>query len=316
MPFAAGATGRWEWTPTCRIGPAIPGGCAEAGPHLGFAQLAGNAWNLGGDATTGSVSITVDRAGHLRLAAGLTSAPPCEKAWCIAPEANTWVRGFPSVLYGVDQCHAATSPPQQPDLRLPIRVDAIPPNLVGTTTYEVRPTDLTYTVAYDMWLHPSDTATPCQTTGTLEVMVWTDHSDTAGLPDTMRMANASIPYSVDGDASSGTDAWRVYASNIYPRGETAPWGGTVWLVLDDHLRVDRGTVSVDLSVAFAAVGGLLRDLYGWDDIGRTHWLDAITFGLEYGPADAEVHGDGPVDFSLQISKFCLGVGTSVTETRC
>ena len=34
--------------------------------------------------------------------------PPCTEATCLAPAANTWVHRYPNVLYGIDQCHAAT----------------------------------------------------------------------------------------------------------------------------------------------------------------------------------------------------------------
>ena len=49
-----------------------------------------------------------------------------------------------------------------------------------------------------MWLNKSDTATPCKTDGTLEVMVWTDYSPSATLPESMRAGVATIPFKVNG----------------------------------------------------------------------------------------------------------------------
>jgi hypothetical protein len=317
LPYARASGGVWEWTAACRVGPRSPTGCAASGPDVGPVQLAGNAWNLGGGAdATGSVRMSVSSSGGLEVKGDLSSAPPCTHSTCLAPEANTWVRGFPSVLYGIDQCNAATSPPQSPLLKLPMRVGSIPSSLIGTTTYTADASEITYTVAYDMWLNPSDTKTPCRTNGTLEVMVWTDHDAESRLPDSMRTANASIPYAVDGVAKSGDNAWAVYVSNVFPKGETAPWGGTVWFVLDAAHSVKSGTISVDLSVALAAVGGLVRDLYGWSDFASNYWLDTIAFGVEFGPDNGDTYGAGRTDFALNLTSYCLEVGTTASEAGC
>jgi hypothetical protein len=317
VPAIDSPANTWEWTSTCRVGPRTPSGCGEAGPHVGTAQLAGNAWNLGQRAdATGSVRMSIHQAGTLGIDGHLSSAPPCTDEACIAPEANTWVRGFPSVLYGIDQCNAATSPPQSPHLRLPMQIERIPSSLIGTTTYAAQASEITHTVAYDLWLNPSDTPTPCQTNGTLEVMVWTDHGLASRLPDSMRTANATIPYAVDGAAQSGEDAWSVYVTNVFANGDTAPWGGTIWFVLDPAHSVTTGTISVDLSVVLAAAGGLLRDVFGWSDFAKNYWLDTIAFGIEYGPPGGDVYGAGAIDFALDVSAYCLEVGTTVGAAGC
>ena len=120
---------------------------------------------------------------------------------------------------------------------------------------------------------------------------------------------------VDGIPHDGTDAWAVYASNVFPGGATAPWGGTVWIVLDET-RVPSGAVSVDLSAALAAVGGLLQDAYGWEDFAGRYWLDTIAFGVEFGPANGDIYGDGPIDFSLDLTSYCLAVGSTVESSAC
>jgi hypothetical protein len=147
-------------------------------------------------------------------------------------------------------------------------------------------------------------------------MVWTDHDTESLLPDSMRTANATVPFAVDGEEQSGENAWAVYVTNVFGDGDTAPWGGTVWLVLDAEHRVESGTVSVDLGGALAAVGGLLHDVYGWTDFASTYWLDTIAFGVEYGPADGELYGAGPIDFSMDLTAYCIETGTTVSAAEC
>jgi hypothetical protein len=309
-------TTAWNWTSACRVGPHAPTGCEAAGPELGSAQLAGNEWNLGGSPDAGSVAMSVNSRGGLEVKGDLTSAPPCTEPSCISPQANTWVRGYPSVLYGIDQCNAETSPPPAAVLSLPTKVASIPSSLTGTTTYATRTSQVTYDVAYDLWLSASGTKAPCQTDGTLEVMVWTDHDARSLLPDSLKVGAASVPFAVDGDVHSGTGAWSVYVNNVYGSGHTAPWGGTVWIVLDAARTVKHGAITVDLSSALAGVGSLLENRYGWSNFATTYWLDTIAFGMEYGPDDADPYGAGPVDFALHLRSYCLGVGTTVSAARC
>ena len=315
MPFTE-ANGAWSWTHDCRVGPIEGERCAPSAPNVGTAQLAGNTWNLGGDDdTTGALRMAIDADGTAQVRGELSDAPPCTRPDCVAPEANTWVRGFPSVVYGLDLCSALTSPPQAAELQLPMRVGDIPSSLVGTTTYTAEPSHITYTIAYDLWLNPSDTRDPCRADGTIEVMVWTDHDAEARLPDSLRSANTTIPYAIDGVAHDGTDAWVVYSTNVYGDGATAPWGGTVWFVLD-QARVTNGTVSVDLSAALAATAGLLEQYYGWRDFAGTYWLDTIAFGIEFGPTDGQIYGDTPIDFSLDLTAYCLVIGGDVRDASC
>jgi hypothetical protein len=320
LPSTEAKGSAWEWTPACRVAPHGPTGCAASGPELaGHAQLAGNEWNLGGgssSAATGAVRMAVNASGGLRLNGDLPSAPPCTDGTCIAPQANTWVRGYPSVLYGIDQCNASTSPRQSPDLRLPARVGSIPSDLVGSAAYVSHTSQVTYDVAYDLWLNASDTTTPCKTDGTLEVMVWTDYDAASLLPDAMKVGTATIPFAVDGQAKPGKDSWSVYVSNVYQNGHTVPWGGTVWLVLDSARVVKKGAVRVDLSAALGAVGNLLEQNYGWRDFKSNYWLDMVAFGIEYGPGNADPYGDGPVHFSLDLESYCLEVGATVAEAAC
>jgi hypothetical protein len=315
---ATGAKGEsWDWTPACEYGPHASSGCAAAGPALGPAQLAGNEWNLGGERRPGeSVNMSLSSSGGLKLTANLTSAPPCTAGTCLTREANTWVRGFPSVLYGIDQCHAATSPVPSPELPLPARVDTIPAGLVGSATYDAQGAQVTYDVAYDLWLSPSDTKTPCQTDGTLEVMVWTDYNAKALLPDSLKVGTMSVPFAVDGKQKSGDQAWSVYVNNVYGQGHTAPWGGTVWLVPSAADKSSRGTASVDLSAALTSVGALLQRNYGWAPFASKYWLDTIAFGMEFGPQNGDPYGIGPTHFSLDLSAYCLQIGTTAAAANC
>jgi Glycosyl hydrolase family 12 len=317
VPKASASGQSWDWTASCQFAPKTAGGCAPSGPVLGAGQLAGDEWNLGtGSGTSGAVAMSLDPSGELKVNGNLTSAPPCTASTCLTRQGNTWVRGYPSVLYGTDQCHAETSPPPSSDFRLPTRVDAIPNDLVGRTVYDAQGGKVTYDVAYDLWLNASDTTTPCQTNGTVEVMVWTDYGAQALLPDNLKVGTTTVPYSVDGEFKSGTQSWSVYVNNIFGSGQTVAWGGTVWLVLDAADITKHGAVNVDLSAALADVGSLLESRYGWAPFASTYWLDTIAFGMEFGPQGGDPYGHGPANFALNLSKYCLQAGKTVPTVTC
>ena len=145
-------------------------------------------------------------------------------------------------------------------------------------------------MAYDLWLSPSATKTPCQSDGTVEVMIWTDYAAQALLPGSNKIGTTTIPYSVDGGLKSGTQEWSVYANNVFGAGHTQPWGGTIWLILNDPVK--QGAVNVDISAALADAGGLLQHNYGWAPFASTYWLDTIAFGMEYGPGMPTRSGPG------------------------
>jgi hypothetical protein len=241
---------------------------------------------------------------------------PCTDATCLAPDAFTWVRGYPSVSYGLNQCHAATSPASSPRLALPLRLDAIPPHLVGVTSYSTQLSQVTYDVTYDLWLHPTGTRRPCRSEGTLEILVWTDYNARALLPAGMRIGTATIPFAVGHVAHLGTQGWAVYASNIDRAGRTAPWGGTLWFVPGQTDRVSSGRVRVDLSAVFAAAERILTDVYAWPAPARHYWLDTAAFGLEYGPASGAPYGSGAARFSAQLSAYCLDVRSTLLNAPC
>jgi hypothetical protein len=316
LPAADGSRHGWEWTVECPFVPTSTRGCATKPPDLGVAQLEGDEWNLGASPTAGSVRMSTSSDGSLALSGALPSAPPCTASSCIAASANTWVRGYPSVLYGINQCNAGTSPTVSKVLPLPLRVGAIPADLIGATNYAARTADVTYDIAYDMWLNRSGTKEPCRTEGTVEVMVWTDYNPQALLPQSLQVGTASIPFAVNGVVDSGADAWAVYANNVYSGGQTAPYGGTVWLVLDRARVVRAGEVSVDLSSALKAVGTLLAHNYGWGDFSQTYWLDTVPFGMEFGPKSAAITGADPTYFSLELTSYCLEVRASLSDVWC
>jgi hypothetical protein len=317
LPDSAATRTTWLWTAGCRLGPKTSEGCATSGPNLGSAQLNGDEWNLGRSPTSpGSLEMTLDSSGVLGMQGLLPSAPPCTDSTCIAPNANTWVRGYPNVLYGINQCSANSSPPVSPALRLPMRVRSIPADLIGTTKYSSDTPHVTYDLAYDMWLNPTDTKTPCKRDGTLEVMVWTGYGDRALLPPSLMTGNATVPFNVNGTLHSGKAAWSVYTSNVFRAGHTVPWGGTVWFVLNRTDTVRNGVVSVDLSTVLSGVGTLLQNNYGWIDFRQNYWLDTIPFGIEFGPESGTLTGAGSSYFSLHIFSYCLSVGSTVSNAAC
>jgi hypothetical protein len=254
--------------------------------------------------------------GSVAIEGNFASTPPCTESTCLAPSAYTWVRGFPSILYGINQCHAGTSPPESPRLPLPVRLASIPPNLIGVTAYSAHTSQITYDIAYDLWLHATGTKQPCRSEGTLEIMVWTDYDQRALLPASMQVGTASIAFAVDGVARPGTQAWSVYASNVDAGGRTAPWGGTLWFVPNRADVVGRGRVSVDLSAVLSAAGHLLHDNYGWPELRRHYWLDTAAFGVEFGPASGNPLDSGPTHFSVEISAYCLDVRSTVRNAAC
>ena len=317
LPDPAAEGHAWAWTARCQFGPYAHKACEAAGPDLGAAQLNGDEWNLGGGvATAGSLGMSVNSPGALAVQGDFPSTPPCTEATCLAPSANTWVRGYPNVLYGINQCHSTTSPQESRILPLPMKVSAIPSDLIGTTTYSSQTLQVTYDIAYDLWLNNSDTKRPCRTDGTVEVMVWTSYDERALLPESMKVGTASIPFAADRVVEPGKQAWSIYVNDVYQNGQTAPCGGTVWLVLSKADVVSNGTVSVDLSSVLSAVGALLQNDYRWSDFPRHYWLDTIPFGMEFGPQSGTLTGTGSSYFSLKLSSYCLDVGTSISKAAC
>ena len=316
LPASTGISHSWHWTGQCPAGPAAATGCRSAGPILGFAQVSGDEWNLGGGANTGSLNMSVNSRGALTIEGRFDSAPPCTAQTCLAPQANTWVRGYPDVSYGISQCQAGTSPPESPQLPLPMRLGLIPPRLVGVTAYSASTSRVTYDLAYDLWLNQTGTKRPCMSDGTLEIMVWTDYDEQALLPSAMQVETATIPFAVGRVQHSGAHEWSVYASDIYQRGKTAPWGGTLWFVPDRADVVGHGRVSVDLSAVLVVAGQLLRDNYRWPDLSRHYWLDTAPFGVEFGPASGDPADSGPSRFSVRISSYCLDVRTTLPDATC
>ena len=115
---------------------------------------------------------------------------------------------------------------------------------------------VTYDVAYDLWLNASDTSTPCQTDGTLELMVWADYDAAALLPDAMKVGTATIPFAVDGQAKPGMHLGR-YMSAMSTR-DIGTMGRHGMARPRFGVRCQKGAVRVDLSAALGAVGGLAR----------------------------------------------------------
>jgi len=223
------------------------------------------------------------------------------------------VRGYPSVVYGLDQCHAATSAPESARLPLPAQVAALHSSLVGTTSYRIRAPSSTYDLAYDLWLNPSATREPCLTDGTIEIMVWLDY-DQQALGTSL--TSVTVPFAVDGHAQRGADMWWLSADNIGTDGSTSPWGGTLWFVLKRPHVVERGTVSVDLSAVLAAAGSFLQQNYGWQGFEQHYWLDTVPFGIEFGPQNASPSAADPVRFSLALHSYCLDEDATIADASC
>ena len=262
----------------------------SAGPHLGRAQLTGNEWNLGGTGDAGSVAMALDAEGSLHVDGRFSATPPCTDERCIAPQANTWVRSFPSVLYGIDQCHADTSPPRR---------RACAPDQGRLAAFDHRRyhdlrrrrTNVTHDVAYDLWLNPSGTTTPCQTDGTLEVMVWTDHDARDPARQLAGRARFDPLRGWRHRVAGRRRMDRVRHQRV--RGRTHGTVGRHRLARP-RPRPNRRPRDRRRRPArrAASVGSLLENTYGWSNF-ATHLLarhDA--FGIEFGPHDADPYSAG------------------------
>jgi hypothetical protein len=316
LPAAAAAGHTWHWTPRCSLTPVGRTDCLAAGPKLGFAQLNGDAWNLGGTAKTGYLAMSANTNGSVAIKSALSHAPPCTDASCLAPRANTWVRAYPNVLYGINPCYARTSPRVSPDLPLPLQVASLPQPLIGTTAYSTDAANVTSDVTYDLWLNITGTKDPCRTKGTLEILVVTDYAARALLPASLKVGEASVPATVGTASRPLKRPWTVYASNVGSNGWTASWGGTLWFVASPNDRVHRGRVSVDLSAVLRSAGRILQDTYHWPSPAHHYWLDTISFGIEFGPRSADPYDSGPADFSARISAFCLTARGTLAHATC
>jgi hypothetical protein len=315
LPAHDAAQSNWEWTAQCPFNAAAGATCASKTANLGYAQLSGDEWNLGaGGSGQGFVGMSLRPTGELDIAGALKSSPPCTASSCGAPAANTWVRGYPSVLYGINPCYVSSSPPRSPKLALPMNLTALD-SLTGTTSYTTQLAKVTSNVAYDLWLNSSKAET-CRTNGTIEVMIWTDYDARALLPKSLRLGTGSIPYTAHGVVNPGTNAWSIYAANVDKDGKTASSGGTIWLVLRQSDTVAAGTVSIDLHDALATVGSQLQHSYGWSNFDTQYWLDTISFGTQYGPMSGVSSASGPSVFSLHLSQYCLNLGRSLATVDC
>ena len=316
VPTHGGSSQAWRWNANCTLRPTGKTGCWNAGPILGFGQLNGDAWNLGGSAKTGSIGMSTESSGAVRVDGHFNRTPPCTDADCLAPSAFTWVRGYPNVLYGIDQCLAGNSPRPSPQLPLPLRLDSIPPHLTGVTAYAAETSRVTYDITYDLWLNPTATGRPCRSKGTLEILVWTDYDAQALLPASMQLGTADIPAAFGRHHGLNRAPWTIYATNIGRNGDTAPWGGTLWFVPSRAEVIHHGHVSVDLSAVLSEAGRLLHDDFDWLDPAQHYWLDTVSFGVEFGPANGKPLDSGPSQFSFRISSYCLNVKSGLANATC
>ena len=212
----------------------------------------------------------------------------------MAPSAFTWVRGYPNVLYGINQCYAGTSPSTSPRLPLPMRagLDPAPPDRRDRL---FRPD-----VAGHLRRYLRPVAAPERHKAAVQVA---GHARDTGL-DRLRRSRAAAGRHAGRDGEHplgrrpgrppGLAAWSIYASNIYTDGRTAPWGGTLWFVPPPGRR--RRPRPSERRPERSARGGrlLLHDNYGWPELGQHYWLDTASFGVEFGPPSGVPTGRRPV----------------------
>jgi len=188
-------------------------------------------------------------------------------------------------LYGLNQCSGATFATSIPTLKLPRKheFNSFRPDR-ARRAYSSWTPQVTYDIAYDMWLNTTDTKTPCQTDGTVEIMVWTDYDERALLPANEKVESANRPLQSERRPPLWKSGLVGLREQRLPRGHTEPWGGTVWVVLNRPDIVRRGSVSVNLSAVFSDVGSVLQKHYAWNNFRTTYWLDTIPFRDRVRPA--------------------------------
>jgi hypothetical protein len=287
------SSGPWEWYPSCRFVPStnVPPtprtGCQETDPIFGPVVLNGDLWNIASTAK-GSVVIRNTSAGDLAVSTDFTSAPQASQ--------STWVLGDPNVTYGIQPQAAESSPKPSSSLPLPMKLDALPKDLITTTNYKLAGTSTTrFDFSYDIWLEPQRTVgTP--SSGTLEVMVWTDNGNHALPPG--YQGTVSMDFAVDGVTKVGQ--WGVYISD----GGAGAGTTTVQLVLMKVIA--EGKVAVDLNSAFDKVESSLMnyDPAQWASFSK-YYLDSITLGSEFGRKSGS-SGVGPFSWNLDSYFFSLG----------
>ena len=288
------ARGPWEWYQSCRFVPAakIPpsskSGCQHSDPIFGPVVLNGDLWNLGTSAS-GDVMMRNASSGNLSVGVDFPSAPGASR--------STWVLGYPNISYGVTPQAPADSPKPTASLPLPMKLEALPKDLIATTDYKLAGTSsVKYDFAYDIWLEPQHTVeTP--RAGTLEVMVWTADGNGALPPGYKK----TLPMDFVSDGVRRTGQWGVYIANGDKSGGTTT---TVQLVLTQS--VTTGKVSVDLTSAFLNVESALKqyDSTHWSSFSN-YYLDSIDLGSEFGRKNGHT-GAGP--FSWNLYDYGLGLG--------
>jgi len=289
------AEGPWEWYQSCRFVPAakIPpsskSGCQHSDPIFGPVILNGDLWNLGSSAS-GDVMMRNASSGALSVGVDFPSAPGATR--------STWVLGYPNISYGVAPQAPADSPKPSASLPLPMKLEALPKDLIATTNYKLAGTSsVKYDFAYDIWLEPQHTVeTP--RAGTLEVMVWTADGNGALPPGYKK--TVSMDFVSNGVRRTGQ--WGIYIANGDKSARTTT---TVELVLTKSISV--GKVSVDLTSAFLNVESALRqyDSAHWSTF-SDYYLDSIDLGSEFGRKSGH-SGAGPFAWNLYDYGFGLGM---------
>ena len=212
--------------------------------------------------------MSVRSSGAVTIEGDFARTAPCTDSACLAPSAFTWVRGYPNVLYGINQCYARTSPRPSPRLPLPMRLDSIPRHLIGVTAYSAQTSQITYDVTYDLWLHPPARSGRADPRARSRYWYGPTMTPERSCRPACRSGRPVSPSPSSGLPARAAQAWSIYASNIDRNGRTAPWGGTLWFVPSRADVVGHGRVSVDLSAVLSAAGRLLHDNYGWPELGQ------------------------------------------------
>ena len=111
-----------------------------------------------------------------------------------------------------------------------MRLDSIPAQLIGVTEYSADTSQVTYDVAYDLWLHEDGHQAAVPDSGTLEIMVWTGYDARALLPPSLQVGAGRHPLAVDGVRPPGHAGVVRLRQQHRPGRPDGPWGGSLWFV--------------------------------------------------------------------------------------
>jgi hypothetical protein len=274
--------------------------------HVNHIALNGDLWDMD-NASSGYVTMTDDTS--LSTSVNFTSVS--------YGEYGDQVIGYPNIGYGFSAFGAGSSEWNDPSLNLPAKLSSLS-NIILLASYQTSPGngETPFDFAYDIWITqnlPNGSSTSAPSTGSLELMIWTDHTN--GLaPDCVltlyctaqQEGSTQLPTAINGVSSNQT--WDVWVSN---GDESASRQTTVFIVLNNPLA--SGTVGVDLRGMIEEANNTLSSDFAdhWNSSSfGDYWLDYISLGSEFQPDFANM-----AQYGWNLLGYCLLLNYPALSTQ-